>query len=127
MVIGEKSIQMNDPVQKLIKILKLTTSENDAEALSAMRLANDILKRNNITWDIVITSSIREKPQDPLEDAIERQRQAVKRKMEEAREQLKQQQATMQAQEQLLRKQAYERVNKNLEKPTKKKKWYWPF
>lgn len=35
---------------KLIKFMMLTQSENDGEALNAMRMANKILKKENKTW-----------------------------------------------------------------------------
>lgn len=38
----------------VIKLLNLTTSNMDHEALSAVRKANIILKRNNINWDAVL-------------------------------------------------------------------------
>lgn len=36
---------------KLVKFLNLTQSDNDHEALAAIRKANEILKKNGITWD----------------------------------------------------------------------------
>lgn len=36
--------------EKIVKLLMLTTSENDGEALSAIRKANLILKKTNRTW-----------------------------------------------------------------------------
>jgi hypothetical protein len=36
---------------KIIKLLSLTQSDNDNEALSAIRMANKILRANEITWD----------------------------------------------------------------------------
>jgi len=37
-------------VLKLLKLLMLTTSPNDNESLLAIRTANDILKKNNLSW-----------------------------------------------------------------------------
>lgn len=36
---------------KIVKLLSLTQSDNDSEALTAIRMANKILKSNEITWD----------------------------------------------------------------------------
>lgn len=41
-------------IELLIKVLNLTTSENDGEALSAMRKANAILKTHGVLWDSVV-------------------------------------------------------------------------
>lgn len=35
----------------LVKVLNLTTSPNDAEALAAARKANDLLKRGSTSWE----------------------------------------------------------------------------
>ena len=44
---------------KLIKLLNLTTSKNDGEALSATRKANAFLKDNGINWEeFVLAHSI---------------------------------------------------------------------
>lgn len=40
-----------DQIEKLKKLLMLTTSEHDAEALSAIRAANKIMATLNLTWD----------------------------------------------------------------------------
>lgn len=37
--------------QKIVKLLSLTQSDNDNEALSAIRMANKILRANEMTWD----------------------------------------------------------------------------
>lgn len=42
--------------QRLAKLLALTTSENDHEALSAIRQANKLLKAEKLTWEQVIQS-----------------------------------------------------------------------
>ena len=43
-------------MDKIIKLLNLTTSSNDYEALSAIRKANEILKKDNKIWKDVIHS-----------------------------------------------------------------------
>lgn len=40
--------------ERLAKILALTTSEHDGEALSAIRKANEIIKGEKLTWDEVL-------------------------------------------------------------------------
>jgi hypothetical protein len=42
-----------DPI-KLIKLLMLSTSDSDGEALSAIRHANQLVKKSNLTWEDVI-------------------------------------------------------------------------
>lgn len=37
--------------EKLIKLLNLTASSNDNEALVSVRMANQILKKNGVTWN----------------------------------------------------------------------------
>lgn len=37
--------------EKLRKLLALTMSDNDNEALNAIRHVNKLLKENNLTWD----------------------------------------------------------------------------
>jgi len=39
---------------KLIKLLNLTLSENDGEALSATRKINYFIKENNIKWEDIL-------------------------------------------------------------------------
>jgi len=39
---------------KLIKLLNLTQSPNDHEALSAIRFVNRLLKKHELSWDDVI-------------------------------------------------------------------------
>lgn len=39
---------------KLIRILELTQSNEDAEALTAIRLANKLLAKNGTTWELVV-------------------------------------------------------------------------
>ena len=40
---------------KLVKVLGYTTSPNDNEALSALRLANGIMAEANLTWEQFMT------------------------------------------------------------------------
>lgn len=40
--------------ERLAKILALTTSDHDGEALSAIRKANEIIKGEKLTWDEVL-------------------------------------------------------------------------
>ena len=40
--------------EKLVKVLNLTTSNHDGEALNAIRLANNILVLEKLTWEMVI-------------------------------------------------------------------------
>jgi len=40
---------------KLIKLLNLTSSNSDGEALNALRIANKMLTENNITWQQIVT------------------------------------------------------------------------
>jgi hypothetical protein len=48
------------PRQELLtKLLKMTTSANDGEALAAMRKANDLLARAGWDWDRLIAGKIR--------------------------------------------------------------------
>ncbi len=37
-------------IDRLLKLLALTTSEADGEALNAIRMANALLKKNNLQW-----------------------------------------------------------------------------
>lgn len=51
---------MTEPfsLSKLTKLLKLTTSDNNAEALLAMRKANDELKKLNLDWEGLLKGKI---------------------------------------------------------------------
>jgi hypothetical protein len=40
--------------QKLVKLLAMTTSDKDPEALAAIRLANAMLDREKMTWGDVL-------------------------------------------------------------------------
>jgi len=48
--------------EKIIKLLKLTASPEDHEALSAIRIANDLLKKNDMTWDLIIFGNVDRRP-----------------------------------------------------------------
>lgn len=50
---------------RIIKLLNLTTSPNDHEALSASRMANEIIKKNGLTWDTFLFDSKEQEPQKP--------------------------------------------------------------
>lgn len=41
---------------RLVKLLGMTTSEHDGEALNAMRMANDLIKAAGKTWEEVLTA-----------------------------------------------------------------------
>jgi hypothetical protein len=49
---------MEQPVDKvrLVKLLGMTSSEHDGEALNAMRMANDLVKAAGKTWEDVLTT-----------------------------------------------------------------------
>lgn len=44
-------------LEQLVKILSLTQSDNDNEALNAIRTANKLMKRNDTTWEKVFKES----------------------------------------------------------------------
>src|ERR1035441_10306125 len=44
--------------ERLIKVLAMTTSPNDSEALSAMRKANEIIRAENLTWAEVLAQHL---------------------------------------------------------------------
>ena len=41
-------------LEKFIKIMSLTQSDQDGECLNAIRMANALLKKNNIQWEEII-------------------------------------------------------------------------
>jgi len=48
---------------RIAKLLSLTMSDNDNEALSAIRIANRILQENNTTWiEVLSPESVRPNP-----------------------------------------------------------------
>lgn len=44
---------------KLVKLLNLTASDADGEALTALRLATKMLKEADVTWESVLSGSIK--------------------------------------------------------------------
>ncbi len=46
------------PQDKILKLQDLTKSANDAEALNAIRKANDIREKANMQWEDVFAKSI---------------------------------------------------------------------
>lgn len=52
-----KSISLGD-LALLKKVLAMTTSENDGEALTAIRKANAILKKGNLSWADVLERTV---------------------------------------------------------------------
>jgi hypothetical protein len=44
--------------ERLAKILALTASTNDGEALAAIRKANDIVRGEDMTWDDVLVQLV---------------------------------------------------------------------
>lgn len=46
------------PQDKILKLLELSKSENDAEALNAIRKANDIREKAGLQWEDVFAKSI---------------------------------------------------------------------
>jgi len=57
---------------RLAKLLSLTQSDNDSEALSAMRMANGMLKKENMTWQQILGDSplIQSKQRGPVRDDV---------------------------------------------------------
>lgn len=53
---------------KLLKLLHLSESTNDGEALSSIRKANDLIKEDNSSWEDIVNIS------DALEEVIKRDR-----------------------------------------------------
>lgn len=51
---------------KLIKLLMLSTSDCDPEALSAIRMANNLLKKSNTSWERIF--AITTKPAPIIDD-----------------------------------------------------------
>lgn len=49
----------SDDIVKVVKLLKLTQSDNEHEALAALRRANAILKKHDIQWDKFFASAVR--------------------------------------------------------------------
>lgn len=57
---------------RIIKLLNLTTSDNDHEALSAIRSVNKLLKQNNQMWDDVIRDGIKVEYQQQYQQSYQR-------------------------------------------------------
>jgi len=49
----------------IIKVLKMTTSSHDGEALSAIRMANDLLRRWGWEWEAIMNGKVKILP-DPF-------------------------------------------------------------
>jgi len=47
---------------RIVKLLNLSSSTNEHEALSAIRMANEIVRKNGLTWDTIL---IHESPPEP--------------------------------------------------------------
>ena len=58
---------------KVIALLSLTQSDNDHEALSAIRKANSFLKKNNLTWGEFWESALKKRtsPGEEIEKMLE--------------------------------------------------------
>ena len=91
---------MND---KLIKLLNLTRSENDGEALSAIRKVNMLMGKVDMTWETVINPATLRKNQ------YESQAAETLRKYAEAQERFARRQAEVDR-ERYLRELAFERA-----------------
>lgn len=50
---------------KLLKLLNMTTSDSDGEALNAIRAANRLIKANGLRWDILLMT---DQPPTPARD-----------------------------------------------------------
>lgn len=50
--------------ERLVKFLELTRSDSDGEALSAMRRANELLKKVNLTWTDLLHKDVRQPRQE---------------------------------------------------------------
>ena len=55
---------------KILKLLDLTNSENDAEALNAIRKANDVRKKAGLQWEDVFAKSVA--PRNNLPPSVHR-------------------------------------------------------
>jgi hypothetical protein len=51
---------------KLVKLLRMTTSSQDGEALNAIRMANAMLKAAGLDWDRLVNSA----PASPASDSV---------------------------------------------------------
>lgn len=77
-----------DDFAKLKKIMQLTTSDNDAEALSSIRMANAILKKTGLTWEEVFGRTVKVTEEveaaDEVETRVDPKAEAKKRAIREA-------------------------------------------
>jgi hypothetical protein len=53
-------------IQMLIKLLRMTESPHDGEALNAMRMANSLLNKHNTDWDAVMRGAVPMIDADPF-------------------------------------------------------------
>ncbi len=58
----------NEAREKLAKLLMLTRSESDGEALNAIRIANTFIDKHKLTWQQVLTTKS-SSPTNPFEGA----------------------------------------------------------
>jgi len=56
-------------IQMLIKLLRMTESQHEGEALSAMRMANSLLNKHNANWDEVMRGVVPMVDADPFKSA----------------------------------------------------------
>ncbi|MBX2989124.1 MAG: hypothetical protein KF802_14635 [Bdellovibrionaceae bacterium] len=52
-------------IERLVKLLNLTASNSDGEALNAIRLANSILRKANRTWSDLISGGVARQDSGP--------------------------------------------------------------
>ena len=55
----------------LKKFMMMTTSDNEQEALTALRMANNILKKHNVNWDAVFARLVKVGNQIESADDVE--------------------------------------------------------
>src|SRR5215475_9668047 len=62
---------MNDDlnIQMLIKLLRMTESSHDGEALNSIRMANALLNKHNANWDEVLRGKVPMVDHDPFAKA----------------------------------------------------------
>lgn len=53
--------------EKLTKLLNMTTSDSDGEALNAIRIANTLVKKNGLSWDVLLLQDA-PPPQRPVDN-----------------------------------------------------------
>jgi hypothetical protein len=52
---------------KLVKLLNMTTSKNDGEALNAIRMSNELLQRASVSWDELLALGEKATQSNPSE------------------------------------------------------------